>query len=155
MTSAPSVVHRFRGCEVHEYPDRGDNGYLETVWPDGAKCPATRDHTMQNTAYARHLGYQSVRDALREHELAHTFVAEALGFPHSPTLRAVADGYPEHGAPYERQLWEESVVLEFQVYMQTGAIGPALSPYAWKVGVWAKEFRARFGGGPSALPLAA
>jgi hypothetical protein len=93
-----SRVWSFAGCEVHEFPDRGDNGYLETRWPDGAMCPATRDHTMENATYAAHLGYTNVRDALREHEMAHTFVAEKLGFPWSPTLRAVADGFPPGSA---------------------------------------------------------
>jgi hypothetical protein len=155
VSAPPPIVWRFAGCEVHEYPDRDANGYLETRWPDGAMCPATRDHTMSNVDYAAHLGYRSVRDALREHELAHTFVSEKLGFPYSPTLRAVADGFGPGSAPYEAQLWEEAVVLEFQRFMQTGDIGPALSPWAWKADAWAAEFRRRFCGSPPALSLAA
>jgi hypothetical protein len=138
------AVWTFTGCEVHEYPDAYDNGFLETVWPDGAKCPATRDHTMQNADYASQLGYGCVRDALREHELAHTFVAEALGFPYSLTLRAVALGFTPGCAPYEFQLWEESVVLDFQRYLNTGEIGPALNPYRPLTPRWAEEFRRRF-----------
>ncbi len=147
----------FAGCEVHEWPDggAGGNGYLETRWPDGAKCGADRDSQMQNIDYARHLGYFTVRDALREHELAHTYISEKLGFPYSPTLRAVAEGYGPGTAPYERQLWEEAVVLDFQRYMQTGQIGPALSPYAWRVPGWAADFRMRFTPPPPAASLAA
>lgn len=139
-----TITWPFAGCEVREYPSQGANGYLETVWPDGAVCPATRDHTMENVAYARHLGYASVRDALREHELLHAFAAEKLGYPYSPTLRAVALAFAPGTAPYERQLGEEALVLEWQRYMNTGEVGPVLSPYAWRLAEWTAEFRQRF-----------
>lgn len=142
--SRSPIVWTFEGCQVFEYPDSGENGYLVTRWPDGVECPATRDHTMQNVDYAQHLGYTTVRAALREHELAHHFVSERLGFPFSPTLRAVGTGFALGTAPYELQLWEESVVLDFQRFLQTGVVGPALSPYAWLATEWSAAFRCLF-----------
>lgn len=143
---APPLVWTFAGCVVREWPDADVHGYLETVWPDGTTCGATRGSEMYNLEYARHLGYAGVRDALREHELAHTFVSEALGFPYSLTLRAAALGFAPGCAPYEFQLFEEAVVLDFQRYLNTGEIGPALNPYRPLVPRWADEFRRRFCG---------
>ncbi len=107
--------------EVHEYPAAcPPSGYLVTVWPDGKECGAKRDGIMSNLDYARHLGYDNVRDALREHELAHHHVARWLGDPWSPTLRTVALGYKgEEAEPYERRMAEEAMVLAFQRFMRT------------------------------------
>lgn len=143
ITTKP-IIWPFSACEVREYPHEDAHGYLETVWPDGEKCGATRGTEMYNLDYARHLGYTGVRDALREHELAHTFIAEKLGYEYSPTLRAVALKYAPGTAPYELQLAEEAVVLGFQLYLQTGRIGLGFSPYAWRAAEWGEEFRARF-----------
>jgi hypothetical protein len=142
--SAEPLVWTFTGCEVREYPYADVHGYLETVWPDGATCGATRDGTMQNADYARHLGYPDVRHALREHELAHHAVAGWLGQPYSPTLRAVALGFAPGTLPYEQQLAEEALVLDFQRFMMTGEVGPALNPYRLLAPGWAEEFRRRF-----------
>jgi hypothetical protein len=152
LVSAPApLVWTFTGCEVREYPEQGESGYLVTVFADGAECPATRDHTMENADYARHLGYAAVRDALREHELAHAATAEWLGFPYSPTLWAVAHDFGPGTAPYEQMLHEEALVLDFQRYMQTGEVGPALNPYRLLAPGWRDEFRRRFCGWPTSV----
>lgn len=148
------IIWKFKNCEVWEWPDADDNGVLITKFQDGSECSAARSSEMRNLDYARHLGYDNVRDALREHELAHVFYSEKLGFPYSPTLYAVARNYAPGTAPYEQQLAEEAIVLDAQRYMNTGEIGVALSPYAWRMPEWAAEFRARFCD-PPPEPLAA
>lgn len=140
------IVHRFRGCVVLEWPDAPPNGHLVTKWPDGRECGAGRDDTMQNVAYARDLGYVTVREALREHELAHTFLAELMGHPYSPTLRAVAEDFGPGAAPYDAQLHEEAVTLQFQRYLNTQEVGPALEHPAVRphLAEWARRFQRRF-----------
>jgi hypothetical protein len=142
----PPIVHRFRECVVKEWPDASENGVLVTCWPDGRECSAARDCTMQNVDYAASLGYTSVRAALREHELAHTFLAENMGHPYSPTLRAVAENYGPGTIPYDAQIHEESVVLQFQRFLNTQEVGAALEHPAVRchLGAWAWTFAERF-----------
>lgn len=150
MSAAPIVWH-FAGCEVHEYPDADVHGYLETIFRDGAKCGATRSQEMYNLDYARYLGYSTVRDALREHELLHTACSEWLGFPYSPTLWAVAHSFGPGCASYDEMLAEEAIVLQLQRYMNTGEVGVALNPYRLLAPGWRDEFRRRFCGPAAAV----
>ena len=121
-----NTIHWFRHCTVIEYPEGEENGLLITVFKDGKFCDATRPNEMRDTDYARHLGYSTVRDALREHELAHVYLMEEILDRASPTLYTVAGGTGDGAAPYEGQLWEESVVLAFQRYINTGEVAEAL-----------------------------
>ena len=136
-------THTFKYMTILEYPDATENGLLISVFRDGATCDATRDSEMRNLDYARHLGYDNVRDALREHELAHAFISEKLWDSHSQTLYEVATGKGEF--PYELQLMEEAVVLAFQYYHKKGEVGSwillhdAISPHLED---WSKEFYA-------------
>lgn len=93
-----------------------DTHYLETAFPDGTKVPAAPQDTDDYRATAFRLGYGTDTWAMcREHELAHTELAELLGLPYSPTLWAVAHGEKRAiiGAPGEMQA-EEDLVLAYQ-----------------------------------------
>ena len=137
-----SRTHWFRHCAVLEYPDADENGLLITIFHDGRFCDATRDNEMRNLDYARSLGYDTVRDALREHELAHCWIEEKLADQASGTLRAVAGG---EGYAYHDQLGEEALVLNFQKLLN----GLEINTVYWghllpQLVEWRDEFLARF-----------
>lgn len=110
----PTPVRKlsFQNCEVWFWND----DYLETVFPDGKKCPALFDYGDESRRLARALGYtdtvQGVRQMHIDHELAHTFLAEREGKPYSPVLRGVAA--PDERPSQIERLSEEHRVLEFQ-----------------------------------------
>lgn len=138
--SAPAAVHRFQACEFRVWPEQQ---YAETLWPDGARCGATRECELSNRAYAEHLGYTECWTAMVEHEIGHTLVSERMGHPFSPTLRAVALKNAPGTAPYEEILAEEALVLALQRFMCRGDVLPIL----WHPDVephfreWAREIR--------------
>jgi hypothetical protein len=101
-------VRRFRGCEVRIWA-----AYLETAFLCcGAKVPAAPQDTDAYRQTARACGYGDDTAALsRDHELAHTILAEARGLPWSPTLYSVAHGHP---LPLGYVPEEEETVLSFQ-----------------------------------------
>lgn len=112
----------FRNCHVRYFPEAF---YLETVFPDGEMCPALFTFTDEDAAKARTLGYHPTRSGITqmhlEHELSHTFVAEALGEPYCPVLRSVAVKGPCEGA------WErEELVVDWQRYMNGAAASEQL-----------------------------
>lgn len=120
---APVAVYPFDGCELWIWPE---TRYLETRWPDGSKCGATRDCELNNLSYARHLGYPDCWTAVVCHEALHHLIAQYLGHPYSPTLWAVARGYEEGTAPYEARLFEEALVLATERWLNTGDLSPIL-----------------------------
>jgi hypothetical protein len=95
----------------------------ETVFEDGAICPATFVDDEQARASAADLGYTDVRLMHLHHELAHTLIAEACGLPYSLTLRNVV--VPGTALHYER-VSEEALVFSFQRWLMTGARAPEL-----------------------------
>lgn len=106
----------FKHCWVHASP-----GYTETVYHDGTTVTATPEDTDEYRANALLYGYGADTAAFsRDHEILHTFLAEALGFGSSPTLWAVAHGQTGSVAAHWEQLEEESWTLAFQSYLNGG-----------------------------------
>ncbi len=106
----------FRHCWVNT-----TLGYTETCYHDGTRVPAVPGGGDEYRAKAAEFGYGDDTAALsREHEILHTFLAEALGYGTSPTLWAVAHGQQGGVAPYWEQLEEEAWTLAFQVYLHGG-----------------------------------
>ncbi len=105
----------FKNCTVRADLARG---YTETIFRDGTKVPAYPNGESDQKNSATELGYgQDVSAMCREHEILHTWLCELFGLPHSPTLWAVAHGFPEGAAPLSAQYEEEALVLAFQGYM--------------------------------------
>jgi hypothetical protein len=119
------ITHTFKNCVVRYFPSAD---YLETVFEDGEKCPAQFSFFSADFKKAKGLGYTSpewsrsaVRQMHLEHELTHTFIAEALGEPYCPVLRSVAVKGPCEGA------WErEALVVDWQRYMNGAAASEQL-----------------------------
>jgi hypothetical protein len=113
VTGEVPEVRRFGKVTVRIYHA---HHYLETELPDGTIVPAAPHDTDEYRATAQKLGYGDDTWRLcREHELAHSELAEALGLEYSPTLWAVAHG--QHGgipgSPGEMAA-EEDLVLAIQ-----------------------------------------
>lgn len=120
------ITYQFRNCEVRYFPAAD---YLETVFQDGAKCPAQFTFFKADYEKAFELGYKGSYSWSRspvtqmhcEHELSHTFIAEALGEPWCPVLRSVAVKGPCEGA------WErEALVMDWQRYLNGAAATPRM-----------------------------
>ncbi len=106
----------FQHCWVHVSP-----GYTETVFGDGSKVTAAPEDCAEYRAKAARFGYAGDLDGLsREHEILHTFLSEAFGLPCSPTLWAVAHEQQGGVAPAWAQEEEETLVLAFQIYLNSG-----------------------------------
>lgn len=98
----------FAACEVRVWDDLRA---LQTHFPDGSYVPAAPKHDDEQAALARAHGYGAdVWALVRDHEVCHTLVGEALGHPHSPTLWYVA--HP--GSPEPDWAAEEALVLALQ-----------------------------------------
>jgi hypothetical protein len=94
----------------------------ETIFDDGSRLPAAPVMDAENIARARALGYTgSDEDAVwamtRHHDLVHTVIAEAEGWPYSPTLHAVANGYALPPGTSQR---EERLVFLIQRLLNVG-----------------------------------
>ena len=145
------LVYEFGYATVRVWHDgrHGDDGqwhrhYLETVFRDGAKCPAVPHDTDGYRAMARELGYGDDTWAMcREHEIAHSFLMERFGWPMSMTLWAVAHGTEEH-LPAELRRQEEAFVLDFQRMLNGVTARMEWSHRHYTVTV--PEFRQRFRG---------
>ena len=106
----------FRHCWVNTAP-----GYTETCFHDGTRVTATPDEGDEYRGKAARYGYEDDLEGLsRDHEILHTFLAEALGYGASPTLWAVAHGQQGGVAPIWEQEEEEAWTLAFQTYLQGG-----------------------------------
>jgi hypothetical protein len=71
--------------EIHD-------GFVRSVFPDGAEAVGVFDYSPESLARADALGYLDATVMHREHDLAHHLVAQALGHPWSPVLHALARG---------------------------------------------------------------
>ncbi len=119
-------TYHFKHCWAHVSP-----GYTETVFADGTSVTAMPEDSDAYRAHARTLGYGDDAAALsREHEILHTFLAEACGFGSSPTLWAVAHRQTGDVAPIWAQEEEEVLVLAFQAYINGDAPAPVVSDLA-------------------------
>ena len=108
------IAFGFSSCYVRYFPA---THFTETIFPDGASVPAAPTSTDYYCDMAHRLGYGSDLAACsREHEILHTFLAEAQGLPYSDVMWAIA-----HGTEGEIPLWqrecEEGVVMDFQRYL--------------------------------------
>lgn len=101
---------------------------METVFPDGLLAPALFSFTEDDKKRALLLGYDdNVEQMHREHDPAHTFLAEAEGLLYSPVLRGVATRKYLTQAQIDA---EEHKVLMFQRYMNTGVSHPVLHSFS-------------------------
>ena len=77
----------FKHCKVVIWNEM----YMETVFEDGLTAPALYIFDDDSNKLAKLMGYgHDVRQLHREHDIAHTFLAEAEGKLYSPVLRGVA-----------------------------------------------------------------
>lgn len=96
-----------------------DGDKTTTSYAPNLSVPAEPEDNDAYRARAIALGYASDTAAMsRDHELGHHLLAHWLGLPHSPTLRAVADGNLNH------PLWryEEAAVLALQAFAMAQGI---------------------------------
>jgi hypothetical protein len=92
-----------------------DCSSVRTVFPDGGTLDATPNQDPESLRHARELGYGTDTGRMsRDHELAHTFLAVALGLDRSPTLWTTAHPGRPGGAGPEQRAWEEALVFDFQ-----------------------------------------
>jgi hypothetical protein len=112
-------VHQMRRCrfEIDEQARRAT-----TIFDDGSQLVAAPVMDEENIARARVLGYtgsddEAVWDMTRHHDLVHTLLAEAEGFPFSLTLHAVANGYELPPGVAQR---EERIVFLIQRLLNVG-----------------------------------
>lgn len=128
------TLHEFRACKVVQW----NEDYIETVFRDGEICPAVLSNDPESRARARSLGYKDTRTMHLEHEIAHTYLSEAMGRGWSPALRA-------RSLQKTEDHWrEEALVLAFQRYLNDGTFSPELSRVEYKS--LADDFKRRFRG---------
>ena len=130
-------VFPFRNCEVHE---RVDRAYLETRFPDGTSVPAAPRQDIEQAFTAQDLGYGcDVYRMVREHELVHCLLAEAIGLPRSATLWAVAHPNDPDNISLAEQHAEEAMVLGFPRYLCSREARPAIYGLAEQAGCTLEE----------------
>jgi hypothetical protein len=121
--SDPIRIVRFKHCQVWIW----HFDYMETRFTAQKVCPAQFDYGPESCDRADALGYGrgsfGVRQMHLDHDLAHTFLAEAQGLNYSPTLAHVAG--IQH-TPDEERAKEEGFVCAFQCYLTKGIMSPAL-----------------------------
>jgi hypothetical protein len=115
-------VHSMRRCRVEIDDGRRR---ARTVFDDGSELVAAPVMDGENIARARSLGYagadeEAVWEMTRHHDLVHTLLAEAEGFPFSLTLHAVANGYELPPGMSQR---EERIVFLIQRLLNEGVVG--------------------------------
>src|SRR5215213_8661158 len=115
----PVEVHDMKNCRF-EIDD--DARRAETIFSDGTRVAAAPVMDDENIARARALGYSGTDDEAvwsmtRHHDLVHTLLAEAEGFPFSLTLHAVANGYE---LPPGTAIREERIVFLIQRLLNQG-----------------------------------
>lgn len=117
----------FNGCIVKVFPE---TGYTETRYDDNSFVPAMPNYDPASFFTANDLGY-GVNTKLMtiHHEILHTFLAEKIGLPHSPTLWAVAHNFGSGCVPVEKQWEEEALVLSYQKYLNVAEVEPPLENY--------------------------
>jgi hypothetical protein len=115
----PVETHRMKNCR---FVIDDEERRAETIFEDGSRLPAAPVMDAENIARARALGYTGTdEDAVwamtRHHDLVHTVIAEAEGWPFSPTLHAVANGYELPPGTSQR---EERLAFLIQRLMNVG-----------------------------------
>jgi hypothetical protein len=120
-------VHSLRRCRFEIDDERRR---ARTVFDDGSELAAAPVMDEENIARARSLGYagddeEAVWEMTRHHDLVHTLLAEAEGFPFSLTLHAVANGYELPPGMAQR---EERIVFLIQRLLNEGVSGVLRDP---------------------------
>jgi hypothetical protein len=120
-------------------PREGNHAEVVTIFADGHKAEATRDVTTNdNRRTAAELGYTESADgvaaALLAHELCHSLLSHWMYERQSRVLRHEANA---DYVPYHERVYEESIVLAFERYLNTGTdSGPLEHVAARKLGLW-------------------
>jgi hypothetical protein len=118
--------------------------YLETRFADGRIAPATRElNATENRTTALDLGYTDSADGVWRslicHELLHSLLSDWLWDQASQVLLHMAGA--KH-TPHHERIFEEAVVLAFELHLNTGAITRALQPYSRpKLDLWRSSAR--------------
>ena len=133
----------FRSCQVHYFPE---DGYLETRFPDGLVCPALFTRNYEDWERCNSMGYRSPREMHFDHELSHTFLAEAEALDYSPVLHSVARAKAGQEAHCPGAWEEEARVMAFQRYLNTRDASIDLVNYGTSLPEMREEFIARFRG---------
>lgn len=117
-------VYRY-GEVIVEIDD--DRQRVVTRFPDGESLvTANRD---DQDAMAASLGYEGPWELNRMHDPMHSWLADQLGLPYSPTLHGVARSAP---ASTELATSEEAAVLALQRYVNALSRASGL-PLDWKL----------------------
>ena len=109
-------THQFGSVTVEAYYPPAPSRVV-TTFADGSVLEAVPHDTADYSDRAASLGYDSADDMNREHDVLHSYLADALGWPCSPTLYAAAHN---EEIPREQADREEACVLAFARYMNTG-----------------------------------
>jgi hypothetical protein len=134
-----SVRFKYARVDIN-YTDR----LVATHFDNGRSCVASREPNEMNRNEARDEGYGTaagdtpdmVWHCLKEHELAHCFIPEKLWDSPSPALMTECGNV----YPYHQRLFEESLVIGFQIYLNTGKIPQQLQPFSDRLSSWKAEF---------------
>lgn len=122
-----------------------DRYRVDVRFPGGKYVAGERLPTAENLAQAVELGYpetdNGVSAALFDHELLHCLVGEVLFDGKSPTLWHEAQG---EYAPYYLRLWEESVVLALQLWLNGRDVGDRPWPLSGLLWQQLSQIQARY-----------
>lgn len=117
----------FNSCLVKIFPE---TGYIETRYDDDSVARVIPNYNEIEFFTAKSLGYENnIKLMTIHHEILHTYLAEKIGLPYSPTLWAVAHNFGSGCAPIEEQWQEEALVLSYQKYLNKKEIEPPLENY--------------------------
>jgi hypothetical protein len=97
--------------EIHD-------GWTVTRFSDGQEVHALHREQPGQADLAARLGYGTAAAMNREHDLAHSILAHALGLPHSHTLHDVAHGRPAS----DLHAIEEEAVLALQRFARAAGV---------------------------------
>jgi hypothetical protein len=103
---------------------------LATVFEDGLSVTAAANDDADSVALAATLGYCSTWEMSRAHEIAHTLLDVARGYPYSRVLRGVAvreaGGSKEDVITAAASDFEEGLCMDFQRFVMLGIMTPRL-----------------------------
>lgn len=134
------ATFRFPHACVEVCPDART---VTTRFHTGETCTATRDVTLENEAEAVSEGYygaDGVWRCLVDHELCHHLIADrAWGGPSRVLCTEARKGRP---APYHLRVYEEAVVISFQLYLNSAEVAEPLWRFAEQLPAWREAFKA-------------
>ncbi len=116
------VTHQLAHCNYYADTEDANGwhvpGYARITFEDGTFTTARPHTTSEYLSHTKRAGYNSEVGAFTvEHELAHAFIAEALGHPYSQVQWNDAHGVSDRDVI----VGEERLVRWFQRYANTGA----------------------------------